>query len=166
MKLAVARIGRPHGVKGEVTVETLTDSPGERFFVGAKLQCDAPDHQILELTRVRIHQGRWMLTFAEVSDRSAAERLRNRRLYSEVDIDESDDEDSYHVEQLRGLRVIDRAGVEIGIVEGVSHLPGQDLLQFKSKDGEHLLPMVHEFIEEIDLAGGHIIVTLPEGLME
>lgn len=166
MRLAVARIGRPHGVKGEVTVETLTDSPEERFFVGAKFDSDSPEHQVLEVSRVRIHQGRWMLTFNEIADRSAAERLRNHRLYSEVDIDESEDEDSYHVEQLRGLRVVDRDGVEIGLVVGVSHLPGQDLLRFESDGGEHLLPMVHEFIEEVDLAGGRIIVTLPEGLMD
>ena len=166
MKLAVARIGRPHGVKGEVTVETLTDLPEERFFVGAKLECDAANHRQLEVTRVRVHQGRWMLTFAQIADRTSAERLRNHRLYSEIEIDESDEEGSYHVEQLRGLRVVDLQGIELGIVTGVSHLPGQDVLHFEKDSGEHMLPMVHDFIEEVDLAGGRIIVKPPEGLMD
>lgn len=166
MKLAVARIGRPHGVKGEVTVETLTDVPEERFFVGAKFECDAEEHPSLEVTRVRLHQGRWMLTFQGIVDRTTAENLRNHRLYSDVEIAESDEDDSYHIEQLRGLKLVDRSGIEIGVVVGVNHLPGQDLLLFTNQDGEHRLPMVHQFIDQVDLVGGRIIVTLPEGLID
>lgn len=107
-----------------------------------------------------------MLTFDEIVDRTVAESLRNHRLYCDVEIAESDEDDSYHVEQLQGLKLVDRSGIEIGVVVGVNHLPGQDLLVFKNQDGEHLLPMVHQFIERVDLEGGRIIVTLPEGLMD
>ncbi len=57
MRLAVARIGRPHGIKGEVTIEALTDRPEERFVAGNTLECDSPLHQALEISRVRVHQG-------------------------------------------------------------------------------------------------------------
>lgn len=166
MRLAVARIGRPHGVKGEATIETFTDTPEERFFPGARLECDAPSHPILEVIKVRTHQGRWMLTFAEVTDRSAVERLRNFRLYCDVEIKDQSDVDSYHVEALRGLKVVDIDEAVIGTVMAVRHLPGQDLLAVENQDGEYLIPMVHEFITEIDIDQGLIRVNLPEGLVE
>lgn len=169
MKLAVARIGKPHGVKGEVTVESLTDAPDERFVVGAILESDSTIFASLEIIRVRIHQGTWMLTFAEVSDRTTIERLRNSRLYADVDIEEEIDEedgDSYHIEQLRGMTVQDRAGVHIGDVVGVQHLPGQDLLEVGTPRGVRLIPLVHQFILDVDLENSRILVDLPEGLVE
>ena len=167
MRLAVARIGRPHGIKGEVTVETLTDRPEERFVEGFTLECDSPLHQVLEISRVRVHQGTWMLTFTQVADRNEAERLRNSRLYSDVDLDHSSDEDeSYHVEQLKGLKVQGVDGREIGVVIDVENLPGQDLLKIATAKGERLIPMVQQFIEEIDLVGGRIVVRLPDGLVD
>lgn len=165
MKLAVARIGRPHGIKGEVTIEILTDLPEERFYPGATLECDAPWHATLDITQVRVHQGRWMLRFAGIDDRNEAERLRNARLFAEVAVDESDD-DGYHIEQLRGMRVVTLDDKEIGIVSGILNNPGQDLLEVTTPIGERLIPMVHEFIHEIDLQEGKIRVALPEGLLE
>ena len=108
-----------------------------------------------------------MLTFAQVSDRSEAERLRNSRLYAEVDVDEVDsDEESYHVEQLKGLKVESTSGQEIGLVIEVENLPGQDLLKVETAKGERLIPMVQQFIEEIDLERGRIVVNVPEGLVD
>lgn len=166
MKLAVARIGRPHGIKGEVTIETLTDFPEERFFPGATLECDAPSHTSLNVTQVRVHQGRWMLRFNGIDDRNGAERLRNARLFAEVAVDQANDEDGYHIEQLRGMRVVTLDDKEIGIVAGVLNNPGQDLLEVTTSAGERLIPMVHEFIHEINVESGEIRVELPEGLLE
>lgn len=166
MRLAVARIGRPHGIKGEVTVETLTDRPEERFVEGFTLECDSPLHQVLEISRVRVHQGTWMLTFTQVADRNEAERLRNSRLYSDVDLNLSDEDESYHVEQLKGLKVQDVDGREIGFVIDVENLPGQDLLKIETAKGKRLIPMVQQFIDEIDLVGGRIVVRLPDGLVD
>lgn len=167
MRLAVARIGRPHGIKGEVTIENLTDRPEERFVEGSTLECDSPLHQMLEISRVRVHQGTWMLTFTQVADRNEAERLRNSRLYADVDLDQTVEEDeSYHIEQLRGLKVQGIDGREIGVVIDVENLPGQDLLKVETVRGERLIPMVQQFIEEIDLIQGHIVVRLPDGLVD
>jgi 16S rRNA processing protein RimM len=167
MRLAIARIGRPHGIKGEVTIEALTDRPEERFVAGHTLECDSPLHQELEIARVRVHQGIWMLTFNQIVDRNEAERLRNSRLYAEVDLDQSVDEDeSYHVEQLKGMKVQGVDGREIGFVIDVENLPGQDLLKVETVKGERLIPMVQQFIEEIDLVGGRIVVRLPDGLVD
>jgi 16S rRNA processing protein RimM len=167
MRLAVARIGRPHGIKGEVTIETLTDRPEERFVEGFTLECDSPLHQVLEISRVRVHQGVWMLTFNQIVDRNEAERLRNSRLYAEVDLDQSVDEDeSYHVEQLKGMKVQGIDGLEIGIVIDVENLPGQDLLKVETAKGERLIPMVQQFVEEINLNERRIVVRVPDGLVD
>ncbi len=166
MRLAVARIGRPHGIKGEATVELFTDRPEERFQIGNRLECDSPSHSSLEISSARIHQGIWLLGFTEVKDRNGIERLRGAQLFAEVEIDEESDDGSYHVEQLIGLSVIDEAEVELGKVSDVLNLPGQDLLEIVTPRGERLIPMVSEFILDIDLERRVVIVALPEGLLE
>lgn len=76
MRLVVGRIGRPHGVKGEVTVEVRTDSPEERFVVGKALETDPADVGPLTITAQRWHKDRLLVRFEEVPDRTAAEQLR------------------------------------------------------------------------------------------
>ena len=168
MKLAIARIGRPHGVKGEVTIELLTDLPEERFHLGAVVESDSPLYPSLEISRVRIHQGIWMLTFKEISDRTKAERVRNSRLYAEIDIEEEIDDDgkSFHIEELRGMEVLLVDGALIGKVVAVQNLPGQDLLEIETTTGLRLIPMVHQFIKEIDTEKKCITVEIPEGLVD
>lgn len=109
-----------------------------------------------------------MLTFNEIKDRTMAERLRNSRLYSEIDIDEEvGDEDSiFHIEELRGLQVIDLDGAVIGSVTGVQNLPGQDLLEIETPRGQRLIPMVHQFIREINIEAERITVEIPDGLVD
>lgn len=167
MKLAIARIGRPHGVKGEVTIEVLTDLPDERFFIGAVLESDSSRYPTLEICRVRIHQGIWMLTFNEITDRTMAEQVRNSRVYADVDIhEEVDDGSSFHVEELRGMTVFHHDGTLIGSVLEVQNLPGQDLLEIETSRGVRLIPMVHQFIKEIDTEEKKITVEIPEGLVD
>lgn len=166
MRFAVARIGRPHGIKGEATVEIFTDQPEVRFQVGNRLECDSVSHPSLEIAGARIHKGIWLLSFKEIEDRTAIERLRGSQLFAEVEIDEESDDGSYHIEQLIGLSVRSEANIELGKVSDVLNLPGQDLLEIDTPRGERLIPMVSEFILEIDLAKGMITVDLPEGLLD
>ena len=166
MRLAVARIGRPHGIKGEATVELFTDQPEARFKVGNQLECDSPTHSSLEVTGARIHKGIWLLSFKGIEDRTAIERLRGAQLFAEVEIDAQSDDGSYHVEQLIGLSVRSEANLKLGTVTDVLNLPGQDLLEVETSRGVRLIPMVSEFILDIDLAKGEIIVDLPEGLLD
>jgi 16S rRNA processing protein RimM len=166
MRLAVARIGRPHGIKGEATVELFTDQPELRFQVGNRLECDSTSHSSLEISGARIHKGIWLLSFKEIEDRTAIERLRGSQLFAEIEIDQESEDGTYHVEQLIGLRVLTEAEVELGKVSDVLNLPGQDLLEVETSRGERLIPMVEEFILDIDLTRGVIIVRLPEGLLD
>ncbi len=166
MRLAVARIGRPHGIKGEATVESLTDRPAERFSVGNTLESDSPLHPSLTISSARVHKGIWLLGFDGIDDRNGIERLRGSRLYSDIAIEESEEEGSYHIEQLIDLRVERSDGSLVGVVTDVLNLPGQDLLQVETERGERLIPLVAEFIIDVDLDSRLIKVELPEGLVE
>lgn len=165
MELVVARIGRPHGVKGEVTVEVRTDSPQERFATGNRLITDRDNPSELVVSAARVHAGTWLLTFQGVLDRDQAEELRGVMLSSEVDIDAGSEDGSFHVAELIGCKVID-SGQELGEVDEVISLPGQDLLSVKTTQGERLIPMVKEFIVEIDRESKRITVNLPEGMLD
>ena len=166
MRLAVARIGRPHGIKGEATVEVLTDRPDERFHDGALLESDNPSFPTLEIAGSRLHQGIWLLRFKGIDDRTAVERLRGVRLYADIVIDEEQDDGSYHFEQLTGMLVKRSDGRSIGQVINVLDLPGQDLLEVATEDGPKLIPLVSEFIKEVDLVQNVILVDVPEGLVD
>ena len=78
MLLVVGRIGRAHGVRGEVTIEVRTDFPEERFQIGAKLQTDPSERGPLTISSARDHSGILVLSFEEAKDRNEVEKLRNK----------------------------------------------------------------------------------------
>src|SRR5699024_1194068 len=105
----VARIGKPHGIRGEVTVEVFTDSPESRFVKGAVFTVQPAHHTAVPLQQLTLEQSRRnksipLLKFAEVSDRNTAESLRNSELYAEPE-DPAPDEDSWYANELIGLSV-------------------------------------------------------------
>lgn len=167
MRLVVGRIGRPHGVRGEVTVELRTDTPEERFSPGAVLY---PTGSAALPTRIQVAGHRWqgtrlVLRLAGVEDRTAAEALRGVLLEADVDVTATD-ADEYHDSALIGLSVRDGSGV-LGEVAEVLHLPGQDVLAVRRPDDRELLvPFVRTLVPEVDLAAGVVVVDLPEGLTE
>ncbi len=170
MRLVVARVGRTHGIRGEVTVEVRTDAPGERFVPGARLQVTG-DHElagveVLTVASARDHNGTLLLAFEEVLDRTAAEALRGAVLEADVP-EEVDEPDAWYDHQLVGLRALDPAGGELGEVVGVEHLPAQDLLLIRRPDGaRRMVPFVAAIVPTVDVAGGVLVVDPPEGLLD
>ncbi|MDG9703714.1 ribosome maturation factor RimM [Streptomyces sp. DH37] len=168
MQLVVARIGRAHGIKGEVTVEVRTDEPEVRLAPGAVLATDPASAGPLTIESGRVHSGRLLLRFAGVGDRTAAEALRNTLLIAEVDPEETpEDPDEYYDHQLIDLDVVTRDGTPVGRIEEISHLPYQDLLVVRKTDGgEVLVPFVGEIVPEIDLAAQRAVIDPPPGLLD
>ncbi|MGQ0466644.1 MAG: ribosome maturation factor RimM [Sporichthyaceae bacterium] len=168
MELVVGRIGRPHGVRGEVTVEVRTDSPEQRFAPGGRLRTDPAAAGPLVVEAVRWHSGRLLLGFEGVGDRDGAEALRNVLLVIDVPDDERpEDADEYYDHQLVGLAVHTVGGAVVGIVQQVLHLPSQDLLAIRGPEGaEVLVPFVTAFVPEVDLAAGVIRIDPPPGLID
>jgi 16S rRNA processing protein RimM len=176
VRLIVARIGRAHGLRGEVSVEVRTDAPEVRFVDGAVLHVeDGPRRRALlatggpttlTLTRARDNNGILLLSFAEVADRSAAENLRDVVLEAEVD-EESDEHDAWYDHELVGLAVVDRAGAPLGEVIAVQHPGAQDLIVVRTTAaGDRLVPFVAAIVPEVDVKGGRIVMSPPPGLLE
>jgi 16S rRNA processing protein RimM len=145
-RLVVGRVLRPHGVRGEVAVEVLSDA-AERFSPGAKLAAgdpEAPDAlRDLEVTAARLHQGRMLLRLAGLSSRDAVEPLRGQ-----------------------GLRVVDSDGRERGVVADV--LPGaaHDLLEVRRLDGGAALVPAVAALVTVELEAGRVVVQALPGLLE
>ncbi|MEU1668900.1 ribosome maturation factor RimM [Streptomyces sparsogenes] len=168
MQLVVARIGRAHGIKGEVTVEVRTDEPELRLAPGAVLATDPSSVGPLTIETGRVHSGRLLLRFAGVADRTAAEALRNTLLIAEVDPEETpEDPEEYYDHQLIDLDVVTVDGTEVGRIAEISHLPYQDLLVVRRPDGgEVLVPFVSQVVPEIDLEEQRAVIDPPPGLLD
>ncbi len=128
MLLVVGRVGRPHGLRGEVTVEVRTDDPDQRFASGCVLATQPEALGPLTIANARPHAGGLIVSFAGVADRDAAQQLRGAWLVIDsADVPVPDDPDEFHDHQLIGLDVITAAGSHVGTVADVRH-HGQDLL--------------------------------------
>jgi 16S rRNA processing protein RimM len=162
---------RPHGIRGEVSVEVRTDDPGQRFAVGSVLATDPPDAGPLTVASTRWHSGRLLVTFAGIADRTGAEPLRG--VWLTVDADQADspgEPDEFHDHQLVGLTVVTRAGEQVGVVTDVRH-HGQDLLVIEPTAGSHrrsevLVPFVAAIAVNVDVAGGRMVIDPPAGLLD
>ncbi|MGW2432368.1 ribosome maturation factor RimM [Streptomyces sp. NPDC001640] len=168
MQLVVARIGRAHGIKGEVTVEVRTDEPELRLAPGAVLATEPASVGPLTIATGRVHSGRLLLRFDGVQDRTGAEALRNTLLIAEIDPDElPEGEDEYYDHQLMDLDVVTVDGTEVGQITEISHLPHQDLFVVERPDGtEVLIPFVEEIVTEIDLEEQRAVIDPPPGLID
>ena len=170
MLLTVGRIGRVHGIRGEVTVEVLTDSPEDRFYPGAQLDTEPPRAGGLTVSSARWHNSTLLLAFEGFVDRNGAETLRNVQLLAEVDLDDVD-EDEYHIQQLIGLKVFHVTDMQcsqtIGEVTGVITGVAQDLLEITKPDGrEFLIPFVKALVPSVDIAEKKIYIDPPGGLID
>lgn len=171
--VVVGRIGRAHGIKGEVSVEPRTDEPERRFAVGSTLTGITPGRaaggvpRLLTVAGTRWHQGRLLVRFEEIHDRNDAEAARG--LVLEVAIDPHDrpeDPEEFYDHQLVGLSVRRADGSDLGTLKAVVHGPAQDLLVIDVEGREVLVPFVSALVPEVDVVAGHLVVADVPGLIE
>lgn len=169
----VGHLGRPHGTRGELHVEPLTDRPDSTFVEGGELllgdargETPDPARAPLRLVRVRPYRKGFLLTFEGVSDRDAAEGLRGRYLLRPFDDLEPLDEGEIFHHQLRGLRVVTSTGEEVGKVREIYPLQPADLLEIVGEDRAHLVPFTREIIVGWDLERGRLVIDPPAGLLD
>jgi 16S rRNA processing protein RimM len=173
VRVIVGRIGRPHGIRGEVVIGVRTDEPDLRFAVGATVDAGpTPDdppagHAPLRVASARWHSGQLLVGFAGVTDRTAAGELTG----SWLSVDSSQlpavpDPDEFRDHELIGLSVRTSAGQAVGTVTDVLHY-GQDLLVVRHPDGqEYLVPFVTAIVPEVDVAAGLLVIDPPPGLLD
>jgi 16S rRNA processing protein RimM len=166
MELVVGRIGRPHGVRGEVSVDVRTDDPDVRYAPGSVLLTD-PDRRQLTVVRSRWHHGRLLVQFEECSERDAADALRGQLLVVDSATAGSTEPGEYWDHELVGLEVRLPSGSRVGVIEDVLHVSGTDLLAVRRETGgEALVPFVEALVPIVDVAGGHVTIDPPKGLLE
>ena len=177
--VGVGRIGRAHGLRGEVSVIPWTDTPEERFVVGAELTVGSGQGVVragappLTIETARVHSGRWLLGFTGVTDRNAAEALQGRTLLlPTIARPAITDPDEFYDSDLTGLLARTSEGAALGPITDVVHGPAGDYLVVAvpaAGDGpprEHLVPFVSEIVPFVDVAGGTITINPPEGLFD
>ena len=163
--MVVGRVGKPHGLRGEVTVEVRTDEPDRRFAVGTTLRAERPQGSAaawpaLTVAGTRWHQSTLLVRFEELPDRTTAEAARGLVLHADVPADESpEDPDEFYDHQLIGLTAYDVDGTVLGEVTGLVHGGAQDLLAVKAVDGRDTL------VPEVDVVGGRVVVADRPGLV-
>lgn len=150
----VGRIGRAHGVRGDVYVVLITDRV-ERLAAGARLLAGS---QWLTVTESRQQQQRWLVHFQGVDDRTAAEKLTNHTLLAEP-LDDDGSDDAMWVHDLIGSHVVDQQGVDRGICVAVLDNPAHDMLEL---DSGALIPVT--FV--LTCSGGVTTIDPPEGLFD
>jgi 16S rRNA processing protein RimM len=169
--LLVGVVVRPHGLRGELVVDVRTDSPEERFVAGTVLTravADGTAVGALTVESSRPHSGRLLVRFVEAPDRTAAEALRGARLLVDrAALPSTGDPDEFHVHQLEGLDVELADGTAVGTVREIAHGPGGELLVLARPDlPDALVPFVRAIVPTVDLDGGRIVLTPPEGLLD
>lgn len=165
MLLVVGRIGRPHGIRGGVTVEVRTDDPDARFARGEQLRTDPPDRGPLTVAGVTRSGQVTVLHFDDVADRDAAEALRGTLLLVDTDDLPPTGGDDFYDHELIGLRAVHVDGTELGAVTDVLHAPASDVLTVTGDDGEPVLvPFVAAIVTEVDRAGGTLTIDPPDGM--
>ncbi len=174
---SVGRVRRPHGLRGELVVEALTDepdaifAPGRRVFRGTAagalyLAPGSKEPVALTVTALRPFKEGWLICFAEISDRTEADKWNGRHLLVPVEELSEPAEGEVFAHELVGMTLVDAAtGREIGPVVEFYDLPQGLLLEFKTETGLANLPFVDEFVSEIDREARRIKVTLPDGLI-
>lgn len=153
-RLEIGRVGRAHGLRGEVLV-TLTSNRPERAQPGAVMY--AGDRRLV-VAAIRPQRDRWVVQFEGVEDRAQAESLRNILLSGDA-LDAEDDAGELWVHEVIGATMVDGTGRELGRVVAVEANPAHDLLVLESGA---LVPVV--FVRE--QGGGRVVVDIPDGLLD
>jgi 16S rRNA processing protein RimM len=172
--VAIARVLRPRGRRGEVVAEVLTDFP-ERFATTKRAFLENPETvpQPVEIAETWWHEGRLILRFAGVDSITQAERLRGRLLMIPQQERVALGENQYYVWQLIGCAVFCRGSRQpLGEVTGIEPTGGVELLKVRrsgfeaARSGDLLIPFAHEICPEIDVGARRIVIDPPEGLLD
>jgi 16S rRNA processing protein RimM len=166
-RVCVAQIGAAHGIRGEVRLHTFTDDP---MAISRYGPLETEDRKrSFAVAAARSGKGFLVARLSGVEDRSAAEELRNLRLYvpRERLPALSDADDFYHAD-LIGLRVVDADGSEIGTVAAVQNYGAGDLIEVRPSSGGPtvLIPFTKASVPVVDLSSGRLVVDTPDGLLE
>ena len=165
--IAIARIARPRGNRGEVLADLYTDFP-DRFQALEEVWLEFPDgsRRSMVLEHTWVHKGREVLKFAGIDTISSAESLIGCWVQVPAEKAVSLPEGTYYDHDLIGCSVQDTHGNELGTVADILHFAENSLLVVKNHDEEFLIPVAESICIRISVKEKLILVDPPEGLMD
>lgn len=160
-RILIGEIATAHGIKGYVKLRGFVED--ESILEHTPLYTKAEGGSVIALTLKNPLKNDWVAEVKGVTDRNAAEALRGTKIYIDrADMPEPDGDDVY-IEDLKGLRVLDKDGKQIGILSGVENFGASDLLDIMPETGAGFyVPFTDDTVLDIDLEAGTITVELPE----
>ncbi len=165
--IAVGKINKSVGLKGEVKVALLTDSP-DRFrtlkavWIGGE-EATATRYKIQS---VRVSPASVVMQVEKVQTRTAADALRGHFVFVADKDEVKPRRGSYFIREIVGMKVVTEAGESIGTVEEVMQLPANDVWVVTSGKKEFLIPAIKEVIRSVDVGGRTIIIRPMEGMLD
>ena len=159
-KICVARIGAPHGVRGEVRLWTFTEDPLAVLHYGPLTTRDGS--RAFEVTKARQAKDHLVATIKGVADRTAAEKLNRLELYIARDqLPEPGDDEYYHAD-LIGLAAETAAGEPLGRVLAIHNFGAGDIIEIAPPSGSTLLlPFSNAVVPTVDMKAGRVVIELP-----
>jgi 16S rRNA processing protein RimM len=159
--ICIARIGAPHGVRGAVKLWTFTEDPFAVKAYGPLLTKDGA--RSFEIASAREAKGHLVATFKGVATREDAERLNGIELYiAREKLPATDDNEYYHAD-LIGLAAVTSADEPLGRVTAIHNFGAGDIIEIAPLHGATLLlPFTNAVVPSVDLAGGRVVIALPE----
>jgi 16S rRNA processing protein RimM len=161
--VAVGRITRAHGVKGEVAVLPLSQV-ADRFEPGSRVLAGEDGRRVLTVAEARPHRSRLLVTFEGVGDRDQAEALQGTYLFVPASDAPSLPPGEYWTHDLIGCQVITENGRPLGVLREVIRTPANDVWAVEGEDGETLVPALKDVVREVDLDARRIVVREIAGL--
>ncbi|HJR88032.1 MAG TPA: ribosome maturation factor RimM [Acidimicrobiia bacterium] len=161
--MLVGTVVKPHGLKGEVVVIPQTDDRA-RFARGRSVHTS--DGRALTVRRNIPGKKGWLISFEEIGDRSLAQELVGLDLLIDSQERRSLAPNEFWPDQLIGLEVREPSGQQVGQVTNVDDSLEQARLVISTPTGEVEVPFVDEFVPEVDLAGGYLVIASIPGLLD
>jgi 16S rRNA processing protein RimM len=158
--ICLARIGAPHGVRGQVRLWTFTEDPYAVLDYGPLATKDGK--RTIEIDNVREAKGHLVATLKGVTDRDEAARLNGVELYVARDaLPDTEDGEYYHAD-LIGLAAVNAAGETIGRVVAMHDFGAGDIIEIAPPSGPTLLlPFTDAVVPTVDIAGGKVVIEMP-----
>lgn len=163
----IGRITKPHGVRGAVKVEPITDDPNrfsllEHVYIGPE---DKPGDAV-NIEKVQFQNKLIILSLANITSREAADGLRGKYLHIPADQALDLPDGSVYIYDLIGLKVYTNKNEFVGTVKDFQEYPASDMFVIENNEREYLIPDVPDIVEEVNLEDGIIIINPIDGLLD
>lgn len=163
-RILIGKITTAHGIKGHVKVQSYVED--ERLLEHPDLYTSTDGAETIKLTLKNPMKDFWLAEVDDVKDRNGAEALRGTELYIDRGALPETDDDQYYIEDMKGLKVVDRQGTDIGIILDVVNFGASDLIDIRPGDGgqNFYLPFTDETVLKVDFNENVVLVEMPEGV--